>query len=492
MVPAASGGWFDHRNRTIFIFLVMGMISRQESGHSDVLIRIKRGLDLPIGGQADQTIENARPACHVAVLGPDYIDLKPVLHVSEGDTVKLGQALFAHRKLPDIVFTAPGAGKVIAIHRGVQRKLLSVVIQLASQAEQEEQQETFAAYAPDQLPSLTTDQVMENLLASGLWTALRTRPYSKIPDPAIRPAAIFISAMDTNPLAADPVPVIKAEAECFGYGLNVLAHLTSGSLWVCKAPGADFPLPRNLPQLCVASFAGPHPAGLAGTHIHFLAPVDARKSVWYLNYQEVIAIGKLFTTGRLWTERVIALGGPQIRHPRLLRTRLGVSLDELLENELVESKESRAISGSVWSGRHAAGWSAYLGRHHLQISVIREKPEREFLGWLKPGRRKFSQMNVMLSSFFRKRNETFDFTAGQNGSPRAMIPTGSFEEVMPLDILPTQLLRSLLVGDTDMAQKLGCLELDEEDLALCSFVCVGKHDYGTILRENLRQIEKEG
>ncbi len=471
------------------------MISRQASGHSDVLIRIKRGLDLPISGQADQTIENARPVRHVAVLGPDYIDLKPVLHVSEGDMVKLGQALFAHRKLPDVLFTAPGAGRVVAIHRGAQRKLLSVVIQLApheEQKEQEEPQETFAVYAPGQLPGLTAGQVRENLLASGLWTALRTRPYSKIPDPATQPAAIFISAMDTNPLAADPALVIKAEAECFDYGLNVLAHLTSGSLWVCKAPGADFPLPWNLPQLCVASFAGPHPAGLAGTHIHFLAPVDARKSVWYLNYQEVIAIGKLFTTGRLWTERVVALGGPQVRYPRLLRTRLGASLDELLEDELVESEENRVISGSVWSGHHAAGWSAYLGRHHLQISVIREKPEREFLGWLNPGRRKFSQMNVMLSSFFRKRDETFDFTASQNGSPRAMIPTGSFEEVMPLDILPTQLLRSLLVGDTDMAQKLGCLELDEEDLALCSFVCVGKHDYGTILRENLRQIEKEG
>ncbi len=470
----------------------MGMIARHEPGHADLLIRIKRGLDLPIGGQANQTIDNARPVRHVAVLGPDYVDLNPAMQVNEGDCVKCGQVLFTHKKLPDVQFTAPGAGRVAAIHRGAQRKLLSVVIRLASQEEQEEQQETFAAYAPGQLPGLTADQVKENLLASGLWTALRTRPYSKIPDPALRPAAIFITAMDTNPLAADPARVINEQAESFHHGLSVLVHLTSGSLWVCKAPDADFPLPGSLPQLRVAGFAGPHPAGLAGTHIHFLEPVDARKSVWYLNYQEVIAMGKLFTTGRLWTERVIALGGPQVRHPRLLRTRLGAALNELLENELVESEESRVISGSVWSGRQTSGWSAFLGRHHLQISVIREKPEREFLGWLNPGRRKFSQMNVMLSSFFRKRNETFDFTAGQNGSPRAMIPTGSFEEVMPLDILPTQLLRALLVGDTDMAQKLGCLELDEEDLALCSFVCVGKHDYGTLLRENLRQIEKEG
>lgn len=473
-----------------------------------MLIRIKKGLDLPISGQPIQTIEEATPVRHVAVIGPDYIDLKPSMLVNEGDSIKLGQALFEHKKLPGVFFTAPGAGKIVAIHRGAQRRLLSVVIRLDST----EDQETFPTYASEQLSSLTAEQVVDNLLTSGLWTALRTRPYSKIPDPATRPAAIFVTAMDTNPLAADPAPIIVAEAESFAHGLNVLVHLTSGSLWVCKAYDADLPLPTNIAQLRVARFAGPHPAGLAGTHIHFLEPVNAHKTVWYLNYQEVIAIGKLFTTGRLWTERIIALGGPRVKHPqqlrtrlgvilpvhpgkgsaRLLRTRLGASLAELLEGELTESTENRIISGSVWSGRRAAEWSSYLGRHHLQVSVIKEKPEREFLGWLAPSRKKFSQMNVLLSSFFRNRNEVFDFTAGQNGSPRAMVPTGSFEEVMPLDILPTQLLRSLLVGDTDMAQKLGCLELDEEDLALCSFVCVGKHDYGMILRENLRQIEKEG
>ncbi len=453
-----------------------------------MLVKIKKGLDLPISGQTSQTITKATPVCHVAVLGTDYVDLKPVMLVNEGDSVKLGQALFEYKKLPRVLFTAPGSGKIVAIHRGARRRLLAVIIQLDST----EVQETFTAYSSDQLPSLTADQVTDNLLISGLWTVLRTRPYSKIPDPATRPAAIFITAMDTNPLAADPASIIAAEAESFGHGLNVLAHLTSGPLWVCKAPQADVPLPKNLDQVQLASFAGPHPAGLPGTHIHFLEPVGAHKTVWHLNYQETIAIGKLFTTGRLWTERIIALGGPQVRHPRLLRTRLGASLEELLDGELKESTGNRIISGSVWSGHHAAESLSYLGRHHLQVSVIKEKPERELLGWLAPGRRKFSQMNVFLSSFFRSRNETFDFTAGQNGSPRAMVPTGSFEEIMPLDILPTQLLRALLVGDTDMAQKLGCLELDEEDLALCSFVCVGKHDYGMILRENLRQIEKEG
>jgi Na+-transporting NADH:ubiquinone oxidoreductase subunit A len=205
----------------------------------------------------------------------------------------------------------------------------------------------------------------------------------------------------------------------------------------------------------------------------------------------VIAIGKLFTTGRLPTERIVALGGPQVRQPRLLRTRLGAGVGDLLEGELLQG-DNRAISGSVWSGRRAGDWSSYLGRHHLQISVLKEEAEREFMGWLSPGRRKFSAINVMLSSFFRNRGEEFAFTTAQNGSPRAMVPIGNFEEVVPLDLLPTQLLRYMVVGDTDMAQKLGCLELDEEDLALCSFVCVGKYDYGQVLRKSLNQIEREG
>lgn len=452
-----------------------------------MLIKIKKGLDLPISGKPEQRVHVAQAVSHVAVLGVDHIDLKPTMLVAEGDRVRLGQTLFEHKKLPGVHFTAPGAGQVAAIHRGAQRMLQAVVIRLA----ETEDEETFTAYAAEQLASLTEAQVVENLLASGLWIALRTRPYSKTPDPATRPAAIFVTAMDSNPLAADPAPLIAAEAESFGHGLTVLSRLTAGALWVCQSPAVELPLPQGLDRLQQASFEGPHPAGLVGTHIHFIEPVDAHKTVWHLNYQEVIAVGKLFTSGRLWSERIVALGGPQVKQPRLLRTRLGACIEELVAGEL-QSGDNRAISGPVWSGRRASGWSSYLGRHHLQVCVLKEGAEREFMGWLAPGRKKFSQSNVMLSSLARYRREEFNLTTSQNGSPRAMVPTGSFEEVMPLDILPTQLLRYLVVGDTEMAQKLGCLELDEEDLALCSFVCVGKYDYGTVLRKNLKQIEEEG
>jgi len=452
-----------------------------------MMFRIKKGLDLPISGKPEQCVHAAKAVRHVAVLGVDYIDLKPAMLVAEGDKVKLGQALFEHKKLAGVRFTAPGAGEVIAIKRGAERLLQSVIIRL----DETEDEEPFSAYGADQLASLTETQVVENLLASGLWVTLRTRPYSKIPDPATRPAAIFVTAMDSNPLAADPVPIVAAEAASFGHGLTVLSRLGTMPLWVCKSPEAELPLPQGLDQVRQASFEGPHPSGLPGTHIHFIEPVDAGRTVWHVNCQEVIAIGKLFTSGRLWTERIVALGGPQVKQPRLLQTRLGACIEELLEGEL-QAGENRVISGSIWSGRHAAGWSSYLGRYHLQICVIKEGTERTFMGWFAPGRRKFSQSNVMLSSLFRYRKEEFGLTTGLNGSLRAMVPFGNFEDVMPLDILPTQLLRYLVVGDTDMAQKLGCMELDEEDLALCSFVCVGKNDYGPVLRSVLSQIEREG
>lgn len=449
-------------------------------------IKIKKGLDLPINGKPTQQIETARAVRHVGVLGADHIDLKPTMLVAEGDVVKLGQPLFEHKKLPGVRYTAPAAGKVVAIHRGLRRVFQSVVIEVDDAAGEE----TFPAWKPAQLASLSREEVVSNLLASGQWTALRTRPFSKVPDPATQPVALFVTAIDTHPLAADPGVVIAAEREAFANGLTVLSRLTAGSVWVCSAPATDLPLPQGVASVKRATFEGPHPAGLAGTHIHYIEPVSAEKAVWYLNYQEVIAIGKLFTSGRLATERVVALGGPMASTPRLLRTRLGASLDELTAGELSPGHKVRVISGSVFGGRTARDTFAYLGRHHLQVSCLEEGTEREFMHYLRAGVDKHSVLNLYVSKLFS--GKLFDFTTSTNGSPRAMVPVGNYEAVMPLDILPTQLLRYLIVGDTEMAQKLGCLELDEEDLSLCSYVCAGKYEYGPILRDNLTRIEKEG
>ncbi len=448
-----------------------------------MLFSIKKGLDLPISGQPDQKIDNAAAIKTVAILGNDYIGMKPRLQVQEGDNVRLGQTLFIDKKNTGVKFTSPGAGTVKAINRGAKRVLQSVVIELEG-----DDAETFEKFDQNTLSNLERCVVKENLINSGLWTALRTRPYSKSPKPDSVPSSIFITAIDTNPLACDPETVIKEQAESFNDGVIVLSRLTDGKIFVCKSDQTDINITQT-EQIELHNFAGPHPAGLVGTHIHHLDPVNSEKMVWHINYQEVIAIGKLFTTGQLWVERIISIAGPMVKRPRLLRTRLGANTEQLLHEE-TEHKPSRVISGSVLSGHQASNWAAYLGRFHQQISVIEEKTDREFFGWIKPGRNKFSVLNVFISKFLGVKK--FNLNTSQNGSPRAMVPIGAFEGLMPLDILPTQLLRALVVKDTDAAQQLGCLELDEEDLSLCSFVCSGKYDYGPVLRTNLNQIEKEG
>ncbi|ELX8344114.1 Na(+)-translocating NADH-quinone reductase subunit A [Enterobacter hormaechei] len=447
------------------------------------MFRIRKGLDLPISGVPEQHVTTGASIHHVAIVGDDYVGMRPAMLVQEGDRVIKGQALFEDKKNPGVMFTAPTSGTVVAIHRGERRVLQSVVIQIEGDEKRE-----FARFDAADLATLSHDAVQTQLLESGLWTALRTRPYSKTPMPGTVPAAIFVTAIDTNPLSADPQPLILAERKAFDAGLTVLTRLTPGKVHVCQASGGKL---GGHPQGQVAfnEFSGPHPAGLVGTHIHFLEPVSLTKQVWHLNYQDVIAIGKLFTTGELCAERIIAIGGPQATHPRLVRTLLGADLTALLTGETKEG-ENRIISGSVLSGRHATGPMAWLGRFHLQVSVVLEGREKELFGWVLPGAEKYSVTRTTLGHFLRRK--LFNFSTSTNGGERAMVPIGNYERVMPLDILPTVLLRDLLAGDTDGAQALGCLELDEEDLALCTYVCPGKYEYGPVLREVLTRIEQEG
>ena len=446
---------------------------------------IKKGLDLPITGGPKQEIENGNKVKSVAILGMDYVGMKPTMMVNEGDKVKLGQILFTDKKNPGVNFTSPAAGVVKSIHRGAKRVLQSVVIELHGSA-----QETFAKYNEADLANLTAQQVQENLVASGLWTTLRTRPYGKIPAVDSKPASIFVTAMDTRPLAADPEFIIKERADDFANGLKVIAKLTEGKTYLCKKTGDEIAI-GNAP-VTVAEFSGPHPAGLPSTHIHFIDPVNIHKFVWHIDYQAVIAIGALFTTGHLNVERVISLAGPTVKNPRLLRTRVGANTDELVAGELADDIESRVISGSVLYGHTASDWSAYLGCYDLQVSALQEGREREFFGWIVAGKNKYSALNVYTSSVDKKHNRLFPLTTDKNGSNRAIVPVGIYETVMPMDILPTPLLKALIVGDSDQAQLLGCLELDDEDMSLFTFVDPGKHDFAPVLRANLIKIEKEG
>ena len=418
----------------------------------------------------------------VAVLGSDYVGLKPTMLVQEGDIVKVGTPLFEDKKNPGVVVTSPGAGRVAAINRGAKRALVSVVVEVEG-----DEAESLTASSESELSKLSAQDVRDQLQRSGDWVAFRTRPYGKVPAVDATPNSIFVNAMDTNPLAHDPALIINKEAEAFVHGLTVLGNL-GVPLYVCHAADAQLPNLSNTAAR-LAQFSGPHPAGLSSTHVHFIDPVSPNKSVWTIGYQDVIAIGYLFVRGQVFTKRWVSLGGPLVNSPRVFESRLGAQVSELTQGRLSEGR-ARTISGSVLHGHTAVAQRDYLGRYANQVSVIAEDDERKFMGWIAPGARKFSALNVFLSSVFKPK--VFDITTSQHGSPRAIVPIGVYEKVMPLDILPTPLIRSIIVKDTDDAQRKGCLELVEEDMALLSFVDPGKHDFGPVLRSTLTQIERDG
>ncbi len=450
------------------------------------MITIKKGLDLPITGDPSSQISEHTPK-KVALIGYDYIGMRPTMHVKEGDVVAKGQVLFEDKKRAGVKYTAPVGGKIMAINRGERRVFESLVIESTADAPAEI---SFQSYQSGELANLSADVIKAQLVNSGEWTAFRTRPFSRTPEIDSTPSAIFVTATDTNPLAPDPMIVIKEEINAFNDGLRILSVL-SPKTFVCHGQTAPEKVSNtaNGNQTVYESFVGVHPAGNAGTHIHFLHPLARGVTVWTIGYQDVIAIGKLFTTGKLYSDRLISLAGPVVKNPRLIRTTRGACLTELTQNEL-EAGEIRVISGSVLSGRKAVGTLAYLGRFANQVSALKECYERPAMHFFSIGVNRFSVLPIYISQFFK--GKKFNFTTNTHGSPRAMVPIGAYERVMPQDYLPTQLLRALIVEDIITAVDLGVLELDEEDLALCTFVSPGKYEFGDILRDNLTRIEQEG
>ncbi len=455
---------------------------------------ISKGLDIPISGAPEQSIRSGNSVTEVALLGADYVGLKPTMKVRVGDQVAGGQLLFIDKKNPGVRFTAPAPGKVTAIHRGPRRRFESLVIKLEGE---ERRFFTSPCPAPELLPAAET--IKEILIESGQWTALRTRPYGKVPAPApkAKAASLFITAIDTEPLAPNPAVIINGHRNDFILGLNVLQLLTAKTFLCCSQ---DINIRRSdHPNIEVAHFSGPHPAGLASTHIHFLDPICSGKEVWHIGYQDVIAVGHLFRTGQLWEERVIALTGPSMQQPRLIKTLVGASVLELSQNELADP-QARLIAGSVLNG-HRMGEEnvhGYLGRYQQQICALPEKDGSGLLNWLRPGGDRYSSLPIFLSAFTeatKKNGEAdtkFPLSTASWGGERAILPMGSYEKVMPLNLIATSLLKAIATGNTEKAAALGCLELIEEDLALCSFVCPGKNNFGPMLREVLTRIEEDG
>lgn len=487
MVPGSLQG-VDRRN----VFPSAFPVVHEHTVPVEYLMRVhtvKKGLDIPLAGVPEQVITDAPTVTRVAILARDFVGLKARVLVEPGDTVQLGQPLLEHRTYADVKFVSPGAGRVEAVHRGAKRALLSVVVALDTERDSAV---TFPSYSAAAGNDAASARAL--LLESGLWTAFRTRPFSQVPNPQKSPSAIFVTATDTNPLAPDLNVVMHGRDDDIARGLRVLTLLTTGPVYCCRRPGSTIGGANgSIPRVHIEEFDGVHPAGTVGYHIHVLSPVHRNKSVWHIGIQDVARIGRLFATGTLDVTQIVAFGGPVAKHPRLLRTRLGASVVELVSGEVQLDNAhtaARYVSGSVLVGDRAGDETqGFLGRFHQQISVLAEGGTREFLGWIAPGAKAFSVLPAFLSSLLPAR--PFALDTSMRGSRRAMVPIGAYERVMPMDLMPTHLLRALTVGDLGWAEELGVLELDEEDLALCTFVCPGKYEHGAALRRTLTALAAE-
>lgn len=448
------------------------------------MIVIKKGIELPISGAvADDSIHQLPTQALYAVIGDDYLGLRPTMMIAVGDKVREGQALFEDKKNPGVLICSPVSGEIVDIVRGERRRLLAVTIRPDESLEPIR----FTQFDEDALAEISAEQVREQLQKSGAWSLLRQRPFDKTPKIDATPQAIFVNTMDSNPLAVNPMLAFADREADYQAGLTVLSKLTAGPVHVVHEPKTKLPqtLARHVQYHAID---GIHPAGLVGTHIHFIDPVSANKTAWHLNLQDLLAIGHLFRTGYLDNERIISIAGPGVKNPQFVKTRIGVSLTHVLKDNLAEG-EQRIISGSIFAGRQTDAETAFLGFYDKQVVVLPEGRESIFLEFMRPGMNSYSRTRAYLGRFLKK---PLPFTTSMQGSPRPIVPFGIYDEVMPLDILPTLLLKALIIKDTDTAVQLGALELAEEDVALLTYVDPGKHDFGAILRENLEQIEEEG
>ncbi len=448
------------------------------------IIHIKRGLDIPLKGDVDKILQTQPRSVIYAVKPTDFHGLFPKMLVDEGDKVKAGTPLFFDKYNEEVVFTSPVSGTYKELIRGAKRRILEVRIE----ADPEDEYVNFGAADP---AALSRDEIKEKLLKSGLWPAIRQRPYSIIASHHDTPRDIFISAFKSTPLAPDMDFVVNGQEDTFQTGLNIISKLTDGDVHLSvhsqNTMSKAFTEAKNV---VLHRFKGPHPAGNVGTQIHHVKPINKGDIVWYLDVQDVIIIGRLFEKGIYDTSKVIVLNGSEVIKPRYYRVINGVNISALTDNNIrkEEGTTPRFISGDVLSGEKVTP-DGFLGYYDDQVTVIPEGDEPELLGWLIPRLEKFSVSRTFFS--FLMPWKKFRLDTNIRSGERPFVVTGIYEKVFPMDIMPMQLIKSIMINDIDMMEKLGIYEVAPEDFALPEFVCPSKIEMQTIVREGLDSMKKE-
>jgi Na+-transporting NADH:ubiquinone oxidoreductase subunit A len=447
-------------------------------------IRLKKGFDINLAGKPAPTIASSAPSetGDTFVIKPtDFHGVYlPKVLVKEGDAVKAGTPLFHDKKHEHMMFTSPVSGEVVEVKRGDKRKLLEIKIL----ADKSVEYLPFQKYSVSELANLPRENAQQQLLASGAWLNLIQRPFGIVADPSETPKSIFISGFDSGPLAPDYGVLFKGQEQAFQAGIDVLKKFTTGKIHLSVHADREIaPLFSQAQGVELHKFAGPHPAGNVGVQIHHIDPIGKADLVWTINPFGVIQIGKLFLQGILDASKIIAVAGSEVKNAQYYKTFTGGSVKRFLSNNL-KQENVRVISGNVLSGTRIPK-DGHLGFHDQLISVIPEGDYYEFMGWITPSANKLSASRAFgLFSFFNYKKE-FVLDSNMHGEPRAFVQTGSFEKVVPMDILPTFLLKAIIAEDYDEMEALGIYEVIEEDLALCEFVDVSKHNVQEILREGI-------
>jgi len=440
-------------------------------------IKLRKGFDIRLKGKADQQWLNVLPSSLYAICPLDFIGLVPKPLLKEGDEVKAGTPLFYHKDIPDIVITSPVSGKLTQIKRGEKRKILAFII---------EPDEQISYHEGINISQLSGESLREALLKTGLWAYIRQRPYNIIAYPHSKPKAIFISGFDTAPLAPDLEFILQGENQAMQAGINVLKKLVNVPIYVgLKANKKS--IFESIQGVELNYFDGPHPAGNVGVHIHHIDPINKGEVVWTIQPEDLLIIGRYALTGKYDVTRKIAVVGSQVKYPAYIKTIQGASIASLTYNNILD-ENNRYISGNVLTGLNK-GQDGFLGFYDRMISVIPEGNRYEFLGWAMPGFNKFSMSRTFFSWLAPKKEYVID--TNYHGGERAYVMTGQYEKVVPMDILPQQLVKAAIIKDIDLLEKLGIYEVVEEDLALCEFVCTSKIEVQKIIREALDTIRSE-